>query len=204
MKTLSLCLIVLCILCLVMPASAQPRIGVIGGLNLANVRSPDTNDLDSRRRTVFGLGGMLEVGLGRWVTLSVEPMYLQKGPHLSEGFENEEGMLKMSYLEVPVLLKLSLRASPTRPYLVVGPTIGFLRSAKLSDGSNKFDIKSSVNDRDVSLIVGAGLRVPAGKVAMFVEGRYAYGLVNIFKESVTDVMSKSMQVMAGITVPLGR
>ncbi|MBI4551405.1 MAG: PorT family protein [Candidatus Latescibacteria bacterium] len=204
MKTLTLCLIMLLALGLALPASAQLRLGMIGGPNLANLRSPDTNDLDSRHRTRFGGGGVVELALGRWVALSMEPMYLQKGAQLD--IFSEANILKLSYIEVPMLVKLSLWRSPMQPYLVIGSSVGFLRSARVSDKSEsqKVDIKEFVNDRDINLIGGAGLRVPAGKVAIFVEGRYAYGLVNIFEESVTDVMTKGLQVMAGVTVPLGR
>ncbi|MBI4551408.1 MAG: PorT family protein [Candidatus Latescibacteria bacterium] len=210
MKTLTLCLSVLFALCLTMPANAQPRIGIIGGLNMANITMDlPSDEVQFNTRPVSGFGGVLDIGLNRYLSLSVEPMHLQKGAKVSILDENEEATLKLSYLEVPVLMKLALSARPTRPYLVVGPTFGFLRSAKVAYGRSETST-DEVRNRDRGLIFGAGLRIPAGKAAFFVEGRYTLGLLNINDEDSDGesdepaVKNRGMQVMAGISLPLGR
>jgi hypothetical protein len=47
---------------------------------------------------------------------------------------------------------------------------------------------------------------PAGNNAIFVEGRYALGLINLnndLEDHDTTIKSKGIQFMAGITFPLG-
>ncbi len=79
MKKMSVFLVVLLALCIVLPAKAQTNLGVIAGLNLANVSlDPEPEGIDLTNRTAFGFGGVLEVGLNESVALRFEPMYLQR------------------------------------------------------------------------------------------------------------------------------
>lgn len=204
MKKFSLLLVVIFALFMVMPAGAQNRIGIAGGLNLANVSvDPEIEGLDYSNRTGFGFGGVLDLSLSENVALHFEPLYLQKGSKLEAG--GEEAKVKLSYIEVPALFKLALGTSTTRPYLMAGPTIGFLLSAKVSNGE-EVDIKDDTKSIDIGLGFGAGVSFPAGNNSVFVEGRYALGLTNINDDPDdpdTEVKNKGIQVIAGITFPLG-
>jgi hypothetical protein len=223
MKKLSVLLVVLFALAMVVPANAQNRIGLIGGLNLANVSQDPEPDPEFSSRTAFGFGGVLDLGLSENVALRFEPMYLQKGAKQEgsdQGF-NIEAELKGATLEVPALLKISLGTSTTRPYILAGPTIGFVLSAKQSikvtgPGLNiddEEDIKDQVKSIDFGVTFGAGVSFPAGNNSVFVEGRYALGLNNLNDapddpttpedESAIDVKTKGIQFMVGITFPLG-
>lgn len=57
MKKMSVFLVVLLALCMAMPASAQIKPGVSGGVNLANVRGEDLENADSRLG--FAIGGFV-------------------------------------------------------------------------------------------------------------------------------------------------
>jgi hypothetical protein len=203
MKTLRFYLALVCTLWLAAPAEAQiqPRFGMVGGLNLAKISVAPDDGGEYGYHTAYGLGGMVEVGLGRYVALAVEPTYLQKGTALDEPGDPR---YKASYIEVPVLMRLALHSRPAHPYLVVGPTVGFFRSGKLVNDEGEEAKVDELNKRDFGLILGAGMRIPAGKTTFFVEGRYALGMANIYSESDYKVKNRGIQVMAGITVPLGR
>lgn len=59
---------------------------------------------------------------------------------------------------------------------------------------------------DFGLGFGAGVSFPLGTNALFVEGRYALGLSNINddpEDPDTQIKNKGIQVIAGITFPLG-
>ncbi len=122
MKKLSVFLALFLTICMVLPASAQIHIGVLGGLNRANLSFAEA-DLSSR--TVLGFGGVLDYGLGDSIALHFEPMFLQKGAKENNVEEGEsEFTFKLTYLEVPVLLKLLLGPATLSPYVIVGPPSG--------------------------------------------------------------------------------
>ena len=58
-------------------ASAQNRIGVLGGVNIANFDVKDAEDIDNL--TAMGIGGLIEFSAGDMLKICFEPMYLQKG-----------------------------------------------------------------------------------------------------------------------------
>lgn len=188
-----------------LPAGAQHRIGIVGGLNLANV-NVDPNlepGLDLKNLTAFGIGGVLDLRLTENFDLHLEPMYLQKGTQLEAA--GQTGKFKASYVELPVLFRVALGSSTVRPYLIAGPTVGLLLSAKSSDGTSEEDIKDQIKDIDFGLDFGAGVSFPAGNNSIFMEGRYALGLSNINDDSQdpTDINNKGIRIMGGITFPLG-
>ncbi len=206
MKRLSMVAIVLLALFIAIPVDAQHRIGFTGGLNLANVSvDPEETGIEYSNRTAFGGGGVLDLRLAENIALQLEPMFLQKGTKVKDSVGGDDIKVKLSYLEVPLLLKLMLGQSTTRPYIMAGPSVGFRLSAKVSNGV-ELDIKDITKSTDFGLDFGAGISFPAGNNSIFVEGRYALGLSNINddpEDPNTDVKNKGIQFMAGITFPLG-
>jgi opacity protein-like surface antigen len=228
MNKFNLLLVVLLALFIALPAGAQHRIGVIGGLNLANFSTdPDPVGFDFKNLTAFGVGGVLDFRLAENVALHLEPVYLQKGTK-AEGRIDDPGVgpfnidlkEKVNYLEIPAFLKLAFGTSTTKPYLMAGPTLGFRLSAKqtgtISVGGFEEKIDEDIKDTrksiDFGLGFGAGVSFPAGNNSIFVEGRYALGLTDVNDEPVdpedpdapkTKIKTKGIQLMAGITFPLG-
>lgn len=197
---------------------AQQRIGFVGGLNFANFNGVDEDggDIAFSSRGVFGIGGVLELGLGKNIALRLEPMYLEKATE----FDSDMGLTrwKVAYFEVPVFLQLAFETNIARPYLIAGPTVGLIVSSKvefinLDLEYNAIDLVSSI---DFGLGFGAGISFPIGHNAIFVEGHYTYGLVDIaddgkivergedfdFEEGV-DVKTRGLQIMVGVTFPFG-
>ena len=207
MKKMSVFFVLLLALCIVLPASAQVHLGVLGGLNLANLSVDPDEGVDLSSRTAFGFGGVLDYGLGEYIALHLEPMYLQKGTEAKE--EGVDVEVKLAYLEVPLMLKYAFGTGDTKPYVMAGPTIGFNLSAKVkvSAGgvSDEEDVKDETKSVDFGLGFGAGVSLPIGNNSIFVEARYALGLTDINDDSAdpTDIKTKGIQIFAGITFPLG-
>lgn len=214
MKKLSVFLVILLALCMLQPATAQMRLGVTGGLNLANLSVDPDEGVDISNRTAIGFGGILDFTLSESVMLHLEPMYLQKGAKAEE--EGVSLEVKLAYLEVPAMLKFAFGTSDTKPYFMVGPTIGFNMSSKISvsgtfEGNSislDQDVKDETKSIDFGLAFGAGLSMPAGVNSFFVEARYTLGLSNVLDLSEaadTDatVKTKGIQIFAGITFPIG-
>jgi len=211
MKNMSVFLVVLLALCLVLPASSQVNLGVLGGLNLANYSiDPAHEGTDWSNRTAFGFGVVLDFNLIEPVALLLEPMYLQKGTK-TDWEETSEIEFISAYLEIPVMLKYTFATSKIKPYVIAGPSIGYNLSAqiKASGGgeSREDDEKKYYKSLDFSLGFGAGVNVPMGNNSIFVEARYTLGLTNISDDPYhkeKDIKTKGIQIFTGITFPLGR
>lgn len=222
MKRYTLCIAVCVALLMSMAVSAQnTRIGVIGGINLANI-STEEEDMEPKSITAYGFGGVLDFAMGENMSLCIEPMYLQKGAK-EEGTEDGLTMeikIKSAYIEVPVFLKLYLGSGDTRPYVMAGPTFGFLMSSNMEMSAMGIDvavdIKEIMESIDYGVGFGGGVSFPLGGNTLFVEARYTLGLADVFKggeveimEGVTqpmpdvEIKTKGIQVMAGILISLG-
>jgi len=224
MSKINLIVIALLALFIALPAGAQVKLGVIGGLNIANLsgEEPDGTKIDFSSRTAFGVGGVLDVGLNENVALRFEPMYLQKGAEFTQTDPDLGAATitsKAAYLEVPLFLKIAFGTSTTRPYLMAGPTLGFNLSSKFelsaSGISAEIDAKEVTQSTDFGLIFGAGVSFAAGNNSIFVEGRYALGLSDIVQAGTLEFMGErvpfddvnvktsGLQIMGGISFPLG-
>lgn len=103
----------------VLPAQAQLRFGVKGGVNISSVHF-NSDLLDADNVTGFQIGPMIEtsiplVGVG----LDAAILYSQKGM----GIGSEE--IKTDYIDVPVNLKWKFGLPIVKAYLAAGPYVGF-------------------------------------------------------------------------------
>ena len=218
MKRNVLLLVLVSTLIISIAANAQSnRFGLMGGLNLANFSNPD---LEFDNLTAFGFGGVFELALGDMFVLCFEPMYLQKGASL-DFMGISEVDFKLAYLEVPLLFKVPFSKTPTKPYVIGGPTVGYLMSSKVEVSvlgvKGEEDVKDYTKSLDYGILLGAGVSFAMGNTNMFVEVRYALGLANIYEEQEEqdtngeedeipidpDIKTRGIHIMAGVTFPLG-
>ena len=186
---------------------AQENFGILGGWNLANASVDPDQGLDWKTRKGFGFGAVLDYSVTDFVTLHLEPMLLLKGTKAEEGEKKVE--IRLAYVEIPVMVKYIIGTNKIEPYLMAGPTIGFLQDAKLKvttgDDSEWDDMKDDLKSIDFGLGFGAGLNLPIGNNSIFVEARYSLGLMNIADNAegpYADVKTKGIQIFAGITFPM--
>lgn len=102
-----------------LPAEAQLRFGVKGGVNISSVHF-NSDLLDADNVTGFQIGPMIEtsiplVGVG----VDAAILYSQKGM----GIGSEE--IKTDYIDVPVNLKWKFGLPIVKAYLAAGPYVGF-------------------------------------------------------------------------------
>lgn len=220
MKKVGLLFVILTIVFLAIPLMAQTQLGVIGGVNIANLSGEDENGekLDFSSRSGLGFGGVLALALSENVSLVFEPMYLQKGA--TEKEQGVEATYKLAYLEVPAFLRLAFGTTNTRPYLIAGASFGFRMSAdlKASEGvlSAEVDIKDVTNSTDFGLGFGGGVNFKLENVSLFLEARYALGLSDTWKGGTitfggidstipdANIKTSGIQIMGGVTFPLGQ
>jgi hypothetical protein len=213
---------------LVLPASAQLRVGIVGGLNIANIDAEIQNQpADVNSRSLFGIGGVVDLPLGRTMSLRFEPMYLQKGIGTTElavqpGVEYK---IKSSCLELPLFLKVEF-GNTVRPYIMAGQSIGILLSSDIEATVSGITFKGNSVDAtktiDVATACGAGISYPIGNTTIFFESRYFWGLTNTVKggsiemtagavsqsidwdKNTDKIENRGLHLMAGVTVPLGK
>jgi len=219
MMRLSTVLIVFLVFFLSNAVVGQVNVGFLGGVNIANLSGEDEDgtELDFNSRTGIGIGGMLDVVLNENLSLVFQPMYLQKGAK-----QTEDGMdftWKSTYIEVPVLLRVTFGSGSTRPYLMGGANVGFLMSSdlELEMGviSAGIDAKDLMESADFGVAIGGGVLFQLENLNLFVDGRYNLGLSDVFKggrisfEGETgnipdaEVKTNGIQIMGGIIIPLG-
>jgi Outer membrane protein beta-barrel domain len=215
----------------VMGAQAQISVGVRGGATLAKTTGNGfvenfTGQLDY---IASGNGGIfVEIPLGKKLSFRPELAYVQGGAGAALGTSFSVLGLDMpiggtvrqrlTYFQAPLLFKYELGASDNaiKPYIVAGPTLGYLLDAKVVSRANvllfrtqpvKVDIGTGAFNRfEAGGAVGAGLSFEAGASKIFVEGRYERGFTRVYDTPIVrlPVHNQSFSLMAGVAFPLGR
>ena len=193
------------------------------GLNITSASySPDLpSSVSKSSKTGFRVSGIMELGFIPMFALQIEPTYATGGVKLSGPiFRTQLGQAvngtvtsKTSYFQIPILLKLRIPvAGPVSPYVVAGPDIGFLMSAKETDEptgyqSSESDIKDQLKSLNLALDFGAGVGyklVPTTTVTFDV--RYSLGLSDIASDTYKQqsgnqsIKTTGFQIIAGVMV----
>ena len=149
-------------------ASAQPTFGLKAGLNVANFVGDDANESEARLGLVGGLTAQFPFTPS--ASLQVEALYAQKGEEYFNtlGFTEET---RLSYIEIPATLRLSVPASPT---LDVGISAGGYLGVPLNGEVYTDDVFEDELDlsTDYGFVVGADL----GSGPFYLDARYSQGL----------------------------
>jgi hypothetical protein len=166
-------------------ASAQTfNIGLEAGANFSNFIGSDVSMMGGTIDSKLGFvgGGFLCLNFGENFAVRPEILYAQKGAAIS----GTSTSVQMDYLEIPVLLKLSLGSPMVNPGLLLGPTFAFNTVASV-DGHSISDINSS----DIGIM--GGVEVDFDK--FLVSGRYELGLENVRKN--VNVQNGTLTFLVG-------
>lgn len=167
-------------------AAQKPiRFGPVVGLNLADVRVSNLDEItDINRRTGFLFGGFVNFEVSRRFAIQPELLYSQQGAKIP--LEDVDGVIKLDYIQVPVLAQLRFPTSGRAvPFLIAGPSIGFKASCKVKADagtiSAEFDCEDPDEDfipiksTDLSGVLGVGVEVSG----LTISARYTHGFSNI-------------------------
>lgn len=180
-----------------------PRVGV----SISNLGGDDAPDADSRTGMVVGWSFSVDGG-PRW-GFQPEFHYWEKGADARLlGFERE---LDVSYLDIPLLLRLDLSpGSRVSPHVLVGPTVGINLTCELRTlagpitGTRDCDDSEGFSVKTLDLGVGAGFGVSMdmGTWKLLADARYGLGLSDIFED--VDMRNRGFGITAGASFPLTR
>ncbi len=173
------CLACTALLVFVLPRGASAQSGnccVTWGVKVGvSVAAPLTSVVSGARdsRTDFMGGGFVTVPIRRPFAIQPEVLYTTKGWKYTTGEVTQA--LKITYLAVPVLARLSFRGTVS-PYVVAGPQIAFrVKSAATLEGpgiSTPVTMFPASTRTAIDIVVGGGIEVRR----LLVEGRYTRGL----------------------------
>ena len=204
-----------------------PYVGVVGGANFAdlNIEFVDKSitNYDIESRTLFGVGGVFGIAVNRYLSVQIEPMYLQKGGLFTRP-PNPEMTIQSNQIELPLLVKAGI-GETIRPYVIGGLFVSFVLDAsielEMAGRSWEGDLTQILKSTEYGAVFGAGISLPVWKGSIFVEGRYVLGLSNLNEGGNVNLTSgdlvlagpqtdpgdsietKCMQVMVGFQLPLG-
>jgi len=170
-------------------ASAQPaeprqgtRLGFRGGINFADLDTDGASSESIHATGGFVLGAFITSSVGPLLSLQPELLLTWKGGETDEVL-GSQAKVRLTYLEVPILLKLSPSRGRVRPAFLVGPAISLLLDgnsrARTPFGTVESDITDEIETLDLGLVFGGSLEVGAGRGAVVVDIRYTLGLLDI-------------------------
>lgn len=150
------------------------------------------------------MGGFVTYSIRNTHAFTVKVLYSQKGA--SDNDNNIKSHL--NYIEIPVLARLFFnRDGDIRPNIFVGPSFGFLQSAKVKAGDGDYEdvsnFDNAYNTFDVGLGLGFGMNFRVSQGMYFImDARYTYGLSDISKSN-ADVNNQGVALTAGLSFGLG-
>jgi hypothetical protein len=187
----SLLVIAFAVLCTVPVVADAQGLGVIGGLSYGT--APNANGVlpgTLKANSGFAIGVAAETG--GVIGFGINGLYAQRGFSSSvPGYSQ-----KLSYVDVPVYLKVSLPNPAITPFGFLGPQGSFEMNCDGGGGS----CPSGRSKTTFSGVIGAGLKF--GMLSgLSVQGRYVYGLTNLNYGTVSNssnYQARSFMILAGI------
>lgn len=152
------------------------KIGIKGGLNIANVQGDYKNN---EIRTSVHVGLLSEIIVSD--KFSIQPELLYSGQGFTDTKIGGSGRHKFDYITLPVMAKFYIMNDNLS--LEAGPQIGFLVSAKNQNSATNYSVKNQ-NVVDFGLNLGLGYEL---KNHVFFQGRYNLGLSNINNAANSDI-----------------
>jgi hypothetical protein len=219
-----------CAFSLLSATSAQVTfaVGAKGGLQLSNVHTTQiladyAPDFRFSKGATAGL--VSEIGFGKYFALQPELIWVQKGFTWNEGIGVEisnidvpigvRASFRTNYLDIPVLAKAKFGQGVVSGYVVAGPSVGYAFDATLITRPRLFfeldPIKTDINLQtlnykrwEVQGVIGAGINIKAGPLAVFADARYTRGFTELYDFPLINekIKNHSMSLTAGVMVPI--
>jgi hypothetical protein len=214
MRNLAPILLLVLLMALLPPRPAEAQFAIRGGVNLVDLFGDDVEASDSRPRLTGGIGFDL-IGLGP-LTLAPEIYYAQKG---AENFQRrlvagEPVEISLSYVEVPVLLRLAIPVGASRfqPYVGGGPVFGWQINCEVQASAagaredcgqllgGEQQLEETLRSFEQGVMLGGGVAFEAirGLGAITLDARYARGLSRLSESSDgPEIQNRALSLLLG-------
>ncbi len=172
----------------VIPANGQIQFGVAAGLNWSGLGDVDLGSITAAYESQQGwhAGVFLDLKL---LVIGIRPgfYYVNAGPLLEGGLSGEETTpideltaFDLTYVSIPVDLKLGLPLVLLEPYLFVGPEFKF-NTVSESAGEVAEQLESTV----IAGNAGFGVAVNVGGIKLIPELRVGFDISSLFGDTIT-------------------
>jgi len=209
---------------------AQVSLGLKGGVNIANISTPEitlVNISDVKTNKSFTVGAVAEFGIANGFAIQTEVNYTKKGFIINEGIPLELANIPLpigvkvttdlNYIEVPILAKYNFGNGKVGGYVTAGPTMSYASNGRFRTAANFFidfnvvDQKFNFDDLNISKFdigasVGAGGTVNLGGMKLFVDARYTHGFNKLDNIPVIDLdfKNRNFALTTGFLIPLNK
>ena len=173
-------------------------LGIESGINIGDISSSPA--FNTTTKTGFMVGGFADIGVTDIFAVRPGLRYITKG--FTSTFNGVSFTDNLSYLEVPLLLKVSVPLPRVKPYFMAGPTLGIQLSANETFGTGAqaqdLDASQIYETIDFGLHFGGGIDFHvASKMEIFTGFGYSLGLTNISKLT-TSARNHGLQITSGV------
>ena len=181
------------------PAAAQEIKAGFSSATIAFLPEGDSPELENTASTFGFIGGVsFLIPTNRVGGYQVEALFHQKGV---QNLLRRDDKLRLTYLEVPVLLHLDVyQRDPRAIYVIAGPAMAFNVQASYESDGEKESVTDDIENFDVGLVVGAGVELRR----LTLEGRYTWGLRSAFHDSELDGAFKNRALSFIVGFRFGR
>ena len=216
MKTTFQFLTLCCFLLLFQSAlSAQISLGARAGYNgsIVNVFADDPNEtITSNYRYSFNYALLVNIGLGKFLSLQPEVSYIEKGaifelPDIDipiPFFDLPDVYFDVQYIEIPVLLKFKVGEGMASAFAELGPTlaIGLDNGLQILNFTNPIPFgENDLRRADIGATGGIGIQVNSDYGSVFIHGRYAYSFTDL--EGFTEDLGGGLENFSGWNAGIG-
>jgi opacity protein-like surface antigen len=172
--------------------------GVLAGVNFAKLSGSDASGV--KTRTGFAGGLSADVHIAPQLGLEIDGLYSQQGA--KENLGGEDVTLHLDYIQVPVMLRYRFPThTPVRPFIVLGPSVGFRIKCGLTTSSDSATCQDvfaeNAKSVDVGGTAGAGVGFKLGRQELSLSARYNMGFTKVFQDS--DSKNRVFSVLAGVS-----
>jgi opacity protein-like surface antigen len=163
-------------------------LGAHAGINITNLHiDPPPTASTFNSGTGFAFGAEADYWITDNIGIAAQLAYVQRdaSANSTDPFAPFTSNLVFSYLQLPVLLKVTFGSGPLKPFFFAGPEFGFKLSTKETDKSSGRDTTFNVPDSEITttnigILIGAGISYAISPgTLLFLQGGYDYGLSNI-------------------------
>lgn len=177
MKKLFLCATLLAVCAI---SQGQIKYGIKAGANFYKFSGSDAKlgDVSPKFKVGFAGGALVNIPITEMFSLQPEVLYSMEGAKYEAN--GDKLIYKTDYINIPVLFQYNASGF----YGETGPQVGFLASAKATDGSTSTDVKDQLKSINFSWAIGFGYKLQNG---FGVGARYNLGLLSVADDSNSKV-----------------
>ena len=191
------------------PVLAKGEGGYIGGIAIGlcfgaslGKLSVETEGIEQTNRVAIAFGVQVDFPLTDMFVLQPELLYSPKG-YSEKTTPTLTTLVKINYLELPLLLRMQWQLGTVRPFVLGGPFMGYLlgvsSTLSTSIASEESDIKNLLKVLDYGFYFGAGSEVAVSPfLAVTLVWRFGLGLANIIIDDSDPTGTRTMQILGGI------